>query len=71
MEMLWHFYLIGVAISIIGCTIYITIECVLGRKILFTSKDVWIGILFYTIISWIGFLVYCWNIYLILYKREV
>lgn len=68
---LLNFYLIGIVASIIGCSIFITTEIISGRRMLFSSKEVWLGILFYTVVSWLGFMVYCWCLYLTYIKKEI
>lgn len=70
LDIILHWYLVGIVASIIGCCLFISIELHAGNKFLFTSKQVWLGILFYTVVSWLGLMVYIYCIYLTYYKRS-
>lgn len=70
LDIILHWYLVGIVASIIGCGLFIAIEIKAGNKFLFKSKQVWLGILFYTVVSWLGLIVYFYCIYLTYFKRS-
>lgn len=65
---LYNFYLIGVFSSIIFMLLYIILEYFIGRVIMLKSKQVILGIIFYTFLSWIGVVVYIYCIYTVFKK---